>query len=40
MLDEQAVEIGILLDKIEKLNEAHNLIMDLAGFLWPRTSST
>ena len=28
MLDAKAVETGLLLDKIEKLNEAHNLIMD------------
>ena len=29
MLDAKAVETGMLLDKIEKLIEAHNLIMDL-----------
>ena len=28
MLDAKAVEIGMLLDKIEKLTKAHNLIMD------------
>ena len=28
MLDAKAVEIGMLLDKIEKLTEAHNLIID------------
>ena len=28
MLDAKAAEIGMLLDKIEKLTEAHNLIMD------------